>query len=307
MTNRYFVALFLAASFVGFSTTASASPALSAVTMAEGSASFIDVNSVGGPRALGGALNKMRKCMQVVDAATTSGLAAATETKVYDSKNYPSGRRVKKPGYTAKHYAPLGEIHAGCKAKFAKLRVLSVRWALEDVQAQAAALAARTKPDIHAGVPAQLSHDRCVKQVKNALQLGAPSETVIKVKALTVTLAQAEVKGCGVVLPVIAAAKAKAAGATSATFAPYRKALRGDKWRTFKRKKMMHFRVYGRSGRYLSSPRAFAASSVWFERLRSGSSRRWAMRRYKFDRKNRLVGTRTLTGAGRTPPSRAYR
>jgi hypothetical protein len=307
MTNRNFAILVVASVFVGLATAASANPALSKVSIAEGSASFVDVDRIGGPSALASGLKKMTQCVQAVDAATQAGLKPSTETKVDDSKRYPNGRRVKKPGYTAKHYAPLNEIRAGCEAKFATLRVLPARWSIDEVQDHAAALARRTKPDIHAGVPAQLAYDKCVKRVKQSLQLGAPPETVIKSKTLTVTLGEAEAKGCGVVLPVIAAAKAKADGAKSAKYAPYRKVLRGDKWRTFKNKKMMHFKVYGRGGKYLSTPRAFANSSVWFERLRSGSYRSWAMRRYKFNRKNRLVSKRTITGRGRIPPSRAYR
>jgi hypothetical protein len=162
-------------------------------------------------------------------------------------------------------------------------------------------------PGSHGWMPMQMAYNKCIQAVKRARAAGAPDSAVFTVKKLQLTVATAAAKGCGVALPVIAAAKKGVAAGKTARFAPYRKVLRGGKWKVFISRKMINFRVYGRRGKELSTPRALARSSVWFEHLNTGTRRRWAMRRYKFNRHNRLVSERRITGRGTYPPSRAYR
>lgn len=308
MTHRIYtivlISLFL---YTANARAAGSEAALSKASIAEGSAAFVDTNRIGGPRALGEALDKMKRCVAAVDTAISSGATPATMVKVYDSKPYKNGKRVKKPGYTAKHYAPLGQIRDHCKAKFASLRVVSARWGIEEVIAATERLRTIRKPHAHSTVAAKLAYDKCVKQVEQSLALGASPSTPLVAKQLKLTLGTARAKGCGMILPAIAAVKAKANAAVAAKFAPYKRALRGDKWRVFKRYNMIHFRVFGYRGRVLSTPRKLARARVWFEILNTGKYRRWAMRRFQFNRRGRLVSKRTVRGRGHRPPRRAYR
>jgi hypothetical protein len=306
MTHRISISLVAGAIALSAAAVASTTKPLERVSIAEGSAAFVDVDRIGGPRDLDEGLRKQNACIEAVDAAIAAGSPASTVVKVYNSRSYPHGKRVKKPGYTAKHYAPIGEIRTGCQARVAKLRVLPTIWGIKDVIAQAKALAVRKKVDRYSTIPAKMAYDKCVAGVKRTLALGAPKSEKIEVEGHTMTLGEATEKGCGIVKTAIEAATKKAEKAHAAKYAPYKKALRGDKWKVFMKYKMITFRVRGRGGRELSTPRKLARSSVWFERLRSRSYRRWRMKRFKF-RGNRLVSVRIVSGRGRIPPSRAYR
>jgi len=286
---------------------ADADQLLEKVSIAEGSAAFVDVDRMGGDRDLADAVAKMQDCMKTVDQAVAGGVAADTETRVYEAKPYQHGRSVKKPGYTAKDYAPVGEIKTMCEAKLAQLRVLPARWGIEEVIEHAEALAKIETPRAHAEIPAKLAYDRCLERVALTVSLGAPASEKIVAKDLEVTVGEAKDKGCGMVLPAIEAAVDAAGAANDARFAPYKKALHGDQWQVFKDKNMIHFKVFGRGGRELATPAQLAASPVWFEHLETGTIRRWSMRRFQFDKKGKLISTRTVSGAGRTPPGKAHR
>lgn len=193
------------------------------------------------------------------------------------------------------------------KAKPASAEVDRVRHAVENVLFYIKVFKSRKNPGSHGWFPMKMAYDKCIEVVKKARAAGAPASASFTAKHLQLTMASADTKGCAVALPVIAAAKGRVAAGNTAKFAPYKRALRGGKWKLFIKRKMINFRIYGRGGKELRTPLALARSSVWFEHLNTGTRRHWAMRRYKFDRRNRLVSKRRLTGRGTYPPSRAYR
>lgn len=280
--------------------------ALEKVRLAEGVVSMFAIADVSESR-FDRALSDLDDCKEAVTGAIKAGVSPDTYVPVIDSKHYSAGRETKKPGYTATHQAPLRQIRDRCDNLHHKVRLLPAVWGIERAQSHQKQLEALSEPDYAIARLAEYAYDGCLKGVERSVSLGAASSDKLVVGALTVAISEAAELGCKPLLAAIAEVKGGVESAEAARFAPYRKVLKRDKIRVFIDSKMISFRVYGQNGIELATPAQLAKSRVWFEHLRSGSSKRWAMKRFQFNRKHVLISTRRINGPGRTPPSRAYR
>ncbi len=99
-------------------------------------------------------------------------------------------------------------------------------------------------------------------------------------------------------------------GIGGGNLAPYRKALRGDKLKTFRKYGLVSRAVYTRKHRRLQSPRDFRRASVWY--LVTNYTRGcaysacWRLHRFQF-RGNRLRRVTKSTGRGRVVPRSRFR
>jgi len=278
---------------------------LGKVSVAESSVAFIDAKAVRSERKVSEALTKIDRCVSAVDAALAAGFKNADEAKVYDSSRYANGRKDKQPGRTAVHFAPLSEIRGMCQALRNQVGVGDVIRAVDEARGVEKQLATKKLGRTDARV-AEVYHTKCTAAVDKALERKINKQASLETEYGTMTLAEAKEKGCGPIGALIAKAQSAGQAAQDARFAPWKKALKGDKIKTFLGKKMIHFRVYTKRGKQLNTPADFAKASVWFEVLRSGHPRKWRMKRFAF-RGNKLVSTKVIEGRGRKAPSKAFR
>src|SRR5439155_20741054 len=92
-------------------------------------------------------------------------------------------------------------------------------------------------------------------------------------------------------------------------YAPYLKALTGDKVKMFWDKRMLGGENwYGHGGKRLKTPADFAASSVWYYYVvdRNGATPRWEVEGWVFSGAKK-IGVYDTSGAGDTPPSSAFK
>jgi hypothetical protein len=97
--------------------------------------------------------------------------------------------------------------------------------------------------------------------------------------------------------------------AEKAQYAPYLKALSGDKAAMFWDKRMLGGENwYGHGGRRLTTPNDFARSDVWYYYVvdRNGIVPRWEVEGWTFSGSKR-TGVYDRSGSGDTPPSSAFR
>lgn len=279
---------------------------LAGVTRYESTVAFTTPESLGSDRYVDDALANLDQCITAVDAALASGLSADLEVRVHDSQIYGAqGRKHHEPGRLEEHFAPLGAVRAACLDMRVRVGVVEVKAAVDEAHAMEQALRAGslTRDD---AVIARLHADRCKKAVETAFARKIDADARLTTRYGEMSLGEVEARGCAPIAALIDEANAAGKAAADAQFAPWRQALAGDKLETFLDKNMIHFRVYTRGGKELTTPAAFARADLWFERLDSGHPQRWAMKRFQF-RGDKLVGTRVVTGTGRVVPSSAYR
>ncbi len=275
---------------------------LAGVTRYESTVAFTTPESLGSDRHVDDALANLDQCISAVDAALAAGLNAELEVRVHDSKIYGAqGRKHHEPGRLEEHFAPLGAVRAACLDMRVRVGVVQVKAAVDEAHTMEQALRAGSLSKDDA-VIARLHADRCRKAVETAFARKIDADARLATRYGEMSLGEVEARGCAPIAALIEEANA----AADAQFAPWRQALSGDKLATFLDKNMIHFRVYTRGGKELTTPAAFARADLWFEHLRSDHPQRWAMKRFQF-RGDKLVGTRVVTGAGRVVPSSAYR
>lgn len=279
---------------------------IEAAGKAEAWLNYIDLEKLRSERDLESAIERSKECVNAASRAIAGGVAKTTWIRVDDNKAYADRKQEQPPSHGVVYFARLGEVSARCIAVHGKARLIPTIWELDAALSRVDAIRKSKKPDSSDAVLAEMAYRNCVGGVERSLALGAAPTDVIRVGDLSLQLKDVVEHGCGLVKQVKQEAANAAEAAEEAKFAPYKKALRKDKWRVFVDYKMINFRVYGRGGKELRTPTDLAGAGVWFEILNSGSRYHWAMRRFKF-RKNKLVSTKKITGKGPQPPSRAYR
>jgi hypothetical protein len=276
------------------------------VSRAEGSASYVRLDQIRSDRDLERDTEHLETCLAATATARAAGMSPSKEVRVGNSDDYPSTRTDKQPGRVAVYYAPLGEVEARCKTLLPQVRVLPVAWALSEVLATKQRMETLDKPDPDFVVLARLARDRCTAAADAALAKEVPASQPVKTDTVELTLGEVKEKGCDAVLGAMKQTQDAVTAAKDAEFAPYRKALKGDKLKLFMDRNMIHFRVYGPGGRELATPAALARADVWFEGINTRTRLHWAMKRFQF-KNGKLVSETRVTGSGPMPPSKAYR
>jgi hypothetical protein len=155
----------------------------------------------------------------------------------------------------------------------------------------------------------------CKQAVAAARTGGIADATPVEFHVYTATLtsplslADIETKVCDAVTRLGTRVIAARDAAEKEKYAPYLKALSGDKATMFWEKRMLGGENwYGHGGKRLTKPADFAGSDVWYYYVvdRNGITPRWEVEGWTF-KGDKRSGVYDTSGAGDTPPPSAFR
>lgn len=150
-----------------------------------------------------------------------------------------------------------------------------------------------------------MSAQSCSDSVKGALAAGLPPSTELALANGKLPLGEAEARACKPLADAIARQQELFEAREEAERAPFKKLLRGDKLKLVLDKYLWKYGAYVKGCRQIDDAAAFARASTWYEIMldESGLQPRWITRALIF-KGDKLVGEKTRTGVGRTPPSK---
>jgi hypothetical protein len=159
----------------------------------------------------------------------------------------------------------------------------------------------------------------CARKVDKAIAAEVPpDQTMVVANGLknhqkkTITVGEVKASICD---PLKAAAETKIAAyeaVIEASLAPFRKALKGDKFEVWEDKFGLYAHAGSVGGGDLIEPEDYAGANVWFagftfDNAECASGKGWKLTRYEFDKKGKLKGTREQDGCGAEAPASAYK
>jgi hypothetical protein len=155
----------------------------------------------------------------------------------------------------------------------------------------------------------------CTAAADKALADGVAPATAVEFytydSGLTSPTSLADIKGkvCAPAHDAAGGAEKARAAAEEAEYAPYRKALTGDKLKIFMKQKMLNgTNYYTHGGRRLRKPEEFAKADAWYYFVtdRNGITPRWEIEGWLF-KGDKNSGMFDQSGPGQTPPSSAFK
>jgi hypothetical protein len=169
----------------------------------------------------------------------------------------------------------------------------------------------------HAVLRKQLADEvaRCKQIVDDAVAGGVPPTDVLELQdhknvPAKILISEAKAKICQTYADVTAKLWENASKAEEASMAPYKKALKGDRWKVFAEHGFININPRGVGGVVLNTPEALTRSPLWCETLGDDNNPlrpTWKTRCYRF-KGNTLAGRPVeRTGRGKYPPNSAYK
>lgn len=207
----------------------------------------------------------------------------------------------------------LGDIQTYCVGLHDGLRMGNIVTRLTESKEALAKIAAEKESsnDPTAMMYYSMELKKCDEAVAGAIEKGIDKKTKITLgDGTTVTLGTAKAKVCDVMADAIddagqtIAARIKAA--RHAKLAPYRKVMKGDKYRLIDEERFSEFRVYGKGGVALDSPKSLAKAKLWFVVTTNQYETKWTMTRYQFSG-NTLKKQTTKHGPNAWPKTKEFR
>ncbi|MFH2005018.1 MAG: hypothetical protein ABI333_00395 [bacterium] len=282
---------------------------------------FIRPESYYSPSDLVRHLATTQSCIAATNEAVAAGLRPSRKIEVmrfHGLKTSMLRHKVNGRFLGWKHYAAVSAVAKLCRSINVGMQIKAVRVALQTSAKELLAAAkldeagTLSKTDIIAAVQ---SVRRCIAAVDLVVANGLSPNTMIDTKHKgRVKLKHAKRRICLALRKrrdaLMAKYEAAIKAALEAKLAPYKKVLRGDKFKTFRDYSMYDRYVYTRGRRRLTSPRAFHRASVWFQELTFTHNCPvrvcWRLRRFQF-RGNRLRRTTEKTGRGSNVPTSKFR
>jgi hypothetical protein len=266
-------------------------------------------------------LDTFRACIAATDAAIASGLKPTQKVEVMSVKGLKTSmvrHVVNGRSLGWKHYATVSAVASLCKSKNSGVQINVVRSALQISAKEMVGAEKLDKADTLNKVQiivAVQSVKKCIAAVDLIIASKLDPNTIIDtVHKGKVKLKNAKRKIClrleAQRVALLTKYKVAIKAALDAKLAPYKKVLRGDKYKTFYNFSMYDRYVYTKKKRLLKTPRAFKRASVWFQEMTYTHNCRvrvcWRLRRFQF-KGNRLRRTTEKTGTGNTVPTSKYR
>lgn len=258
-----------------------------------------------------------KACIKAIDDAVVSGLDPLVEVKIATVKSFPGARETSGFRYlTLASARSLICVPAYARAyteKVGSTASSACTW-IDKLEHQDGAYGR----DVQSLSLLQLATDQakaCAAAVKAARGAGVPDSTMVEFHSYDasvkspLSLADVDAKVCALAAKLGGAQTEKKLAEEKARYAPYLKALSGDKKTMFWEKRMLDGdNYYGHGGKSLTQAADFKNSDVWYYYVhdRNGVYPRWDVEGWTF-KGDKQAGTYDKSGLGEDPPSSAFR